>query len=183
MAAEKTYNVFGDNRSPILIANFKDGYASDFHFAVREVFRSALDIQKTVRVVNGVTVQEYTQGKNFNFTTGDIIYDNRIAYEVIWGEAKKKMNRFIKVLNAEPAFDEIEESIVITDPVIFKEKSNSLTPYKNPPSKIFIRKYRYNPGMVTFELHSRTEGTEDSFTPEVKTLTQEQFVKFLQTGK
>jgi len=73
MAAKKTYNIFGDNRSPILIANFSDGYTRDFHFALPEVFRTALDIQKTTRIVDGVTVKEYSHGKCFNFTTGDVI--------------------------------------------------------------------------------------------------------------
>jgi hypothetical protein len=183
MAKEKIYNIFGDNRSPILIANFKDGYTCDFHFALPEVFRTALDIQKTPRIVEGSTILEYSQGKNYDFKAGDIIYDNKIAYEVTWGEAKKKLNRFLKILQATPAYDELDESIMLPDPVIYTEKSNSFSPLKNPPSKIFIRKYRYNQGTVIFQLYSRSGELEDSFASEEKTLSQEQFVKFLQTGK
>lgn len=70
-----------DDRSDILIANFIDGYASGWRFAVPECFKPSLDIKLTSRVIKEKTYFSWTQGNNFSFNTGDVFYSDRIAYK------------------------------------------------------------------------------------------------------
>jgi len=99
-----------DNRSNDLIANFIDGYAHGWRFAVRECFRDALDIKLTPRVGSKIdskgkkTVESiWTQGKEFNFGQGYILYDTRLAYEITWGEALKHIKLSIQINEITPS--------------------------------------------------------------------------------
>lgn len=88
-------------RSLGLIANFIDGYANGWHFAIGEFFRDQLDIKLTERKTKGKTTMEWTQGKCFCFDKGHIIYDNPKGY-LQWNEALKHIKIFCEVLRATP---------------------------------------------------------------------------------
>ena len=62
-------------RSLKLIANFIDGYAEGWHFAVGECFKDELDIKYVDRVIKGKKIKKWTQGPYFCFAEGHIIYD------------------------------------------------------------------------------------------------------------
>lgn len=84
-----------------LIAEFVDGYAKDWYFAVGECFKDELDIKLTERKEKGKTVMRWTQGPYFCFKEGHIIYDTPAAY-LEWGEALKHIERACSVLRATP---------------------------------------------------------------------------------
>jgi hypothetical protein len=88
-------------RSLKLIANFVDGYAEGWHFAVGKFFREELDIKYTARVVNGKKTMEWTQGRLYNFKEGNTIYDTPKAY-LIWGEALKHIKLICEVVRSTP---------------------------------------------------------------------------------
>jgi len=90
-------------RNIILIANFIDGYADGWRFAVRECFRDALDIKLTAKVTNKIEDYIWTQGTQFNFSQGDILYDTRLAYELTWGEALKHIKLSIQINEITPS--------------------------------------------------------------------------------
>lgn len=95
-----------DSRRQSLIADFTDGYASGWRFAVRDAFRNALGINWAPRIVNtlnadgtAIKTKEYNwvQSNQFNFNRGDVIYDNRAAYELKWSEALKFIKIFVQI--------------------------------------------------------------------------------------
>ena len=88
-------------RSTKLIANFIDGFAEEWHFAVGDYFRDQLDIKYTEKVIKGIKKTVWTQGPYFCFTEGHIFYDDKNAYQV-WGEALKHFSKMISVVRAVP---------------------------------------------------------------------------------
>lgn len=89
------------NRSEVLIADFVDGFAQGWMFAVPDAFRGALDIKMTERVKKGIKRLCWTQGNQYAFAEGDILYDNPAAY-TDWDQAMKKINRVCQVIRATP---------------------------------------------------------------------------------
>lgn len=107
-----------------LIANFVNGYAEGWYFAIGECFRDALDIKYTERIEpfcidgirqyetiekNGVIkkklltnkVMKWTQGPYISFAEGDSIYDTPEAY-LPWGMAIKHIKLMCKVIRSIP---------------------------------------------------------------------------------
>ena len=86
-------------RSLELIAEFVDGYAKDWHFAVGEYFRDALDIKYTQRIQNTKKVMLWTQGPFYCFAEGHILYDTPKGY-LQWSEALKHIGVVCSVIRA-----------------------------------------------------------------------------------
>lgn len=98
-------------RSLKLIANFVDGFAEGWHFAVGEFFKIELDIKLTERVEKGKKVMMWTQGPFYCFDEGNMIYDTPKAY-LQWAEALKHINLYCQVQRAIPnKLDEKKEFI------------------------------------------------------------------------
>ena len=89
------------DRSLDLVANFIDGYAEGWYFAVGECFKDQLDIKYTDRVIDGKKTKRWTQGKLFCFAEGHVIYDTPKAY-LQWGEALKRIKLRCFVIRAVP---------------------------------------------------------------------------------
>ena len=106
------------NRSLDLIADFIDGYAKGWHFAVGECFRDQLDIKFTDRVINGKKTKRWTQGPYFCFVEGQVIYDTPKAY-LQWSEALKQIKLRCLVLRAVPNRLDSKENL-INGAVVFK---------------------------------------------------------------
>jgi hypothetical protein len=94
-------------RSLVLIADFVDGYAKDWHFAVGDCFREQLDIKFTPRIEDKKEVMRWTQGKEYCFAEGHVIYDTPKAY-LQWSEALKHIACVCSVLWATPNKIKIE---------------------------------------------------------------------------
>jgi hypothetical protein len=92
-------------RSTKLIADFEDGYAKGWAYNVRPCFRDQLDIRLTERVIKGKAQRVWTQGRNFCFEVGDILYNTPLAYRD-WDSAIAKSGfRYVKVTDAKPPED------------------------------------------------------------------------------
>ena len=78
---ELKFSVNKDRRSQILIANFVDGYASDYMFPLPASFKDALDIKYTSVTILEQQKNVFTQGRNYSFQEGDVIYDTKNAYK------------------------------------------------------------------------------------------------------
>ena len=91
-----------NTRSEKLIAEFENGYAKGWFFAVSKAFRDQLDIRKTDRVIAGQTRSVWTQGTAYCFGIGHILYDTPKAYQ-IWKIALKYINIACQVQQAIPA--------------------------------------------------------------------------------
>lgn len=90
-----------EKRSLDLIADFVDGYASGWHFAVGECFKDELDIKFTDRVEDGKEVRRWTQGKLYCFAEGHRIYNTPNGY-LQWSEALKHLKLICEVVRAIP---------------------------------------------------------------------------------
>jgi hypothetical protein len=177
-------------RSPILIASFLDGYAAGWKFAVPEAFRESLDIRYTPRQVDKHIEYMWTQGTQFNFTTGDLLYDTPLAYNVEWNHALRHITLFVQIAEATPTVEETVQSIQVQPG--FDESSVDVSgPGKAASAKtrkqIFewgmtIRRTRIRYGEVKFKILRPTP--ELGQTEEVRTMAcnQLEFVSFLQTG-
>jgi len=67
-------------RSLELIAEFVDGYAEDWHFAVGECFRDELDIKYTQRIEDTKNVMRWAHGPFYCFAEGHVLYDTPKGY-------------------------------------------------------------------------------------------------------
>jgi len=103
-------------RSDRLIASFKEGYADNWYMAVKDCFRSQLDIKYTSRIenqLNGVLKTEvklWTQGPRIAFDKGHIFYDTPYGYQ-LWDEAIKSLKLACIVTNSKPNDVKKEESL------------------------------------------------------------------------
>lgn len=69
-SAAATFNTLRSlPRSNILIAQFVDGYAVGWRFAVKSVFKEALDIKQTTAVFDGYKYETWTQGNPLCFSS------------------------------------------------------------------------------------------------------------------
>ena len=83
------------------IADFENGYASGWYFAVNECFKDQLDIKYTTRIEKKKTYMCWTQGRFFSFAEGHIIYDKPCG-DIQWNEALKVLNVACFVVTATP---------------------------------------------------------------------------------
>jgi hypothetical protein len=90
-----------EERSLNLIADFKNGFADGWFFAVGEFYKEELDIKFTPRIEHGEKVWRWTQGRCFSFGDGDILYDTQKAYYV-WSEAIKHIKVMCQIHRATP---------------------------------------------------------------------------------
>ena len=94
-------------RGAKLIATFKEGYADNWHMAVKESFRSQLDIKYTPRIVSQSKgaikreVKRWTQGPRIAFDKGNIFYDTPYGYQE-WNQALKHIKLACIVNNGKP---------------------------------------------------------------------------------
>lgn len=88
-------------RSLKLIAEFVNGYATEWHFAVRECFKNELDIKYTQRIEDSKKVMRWTQGSFYCFAEGHVLYDTPKGY-LQWSEALKHIEVVCSVVSATP---------------------------------------------------------------------------------
>ena len=150
-----------NRRSKKLIADFSSGYAANWFFCVREANYLALDIVLSPRRKNKQTIMVLTQGKFYNFHDGSIFYDNKIAYEVPWGEALKKLKYSVQIVDVIPTTNKIT---FVYDNTIIRQNSIAY-------------------GDVTFKLYQPTADNTKEECVGTYTCKQDEFLNFLKTGK
>jgi hypothetical protein len=178
-------SAFRDERSPILLANFLDGYAVGWRFAVPEAFKDALDIKPTPRQIGNRTVNIPTQGKLFNFIQGSILYDTRLAYDLEWGEALKHIKLSLQVVEVIPSQCVVSETIETDSKnikVTVKGKSESSKPKEKTFDGLVIKKERMDYGSIKFNLYRPNKNKSAVEVIDTIECDQEEFVAFLQSG-
>ncbi len=75
---------------------------NQWHMCVPSCFNAALDIRYSERKKNKKPYWVWTQGADFSFAAGDIIYDTPDGYKV-WSEALKSIKRCVQISEAKPA--------------------------------------------------------------------------------
>lgn len=178
-------SAFRDERSPILVATFQNGYAMGWRFAVTEAFKDALDIKLTPRKVGTRTENVWTQGNQFNFTQGSVFYDTCLAYELTWGEALQHLKLSVQIAEVRPSERIVSQTIETTSKQIeitTRGKGESSKPKPEMVDGLVIKKERMDFGYIKFALSRPNK--DKSAVEEVDTIEcdQEEFVAFLQTG-
>jgi len=146
-------------RSTELIANFVEGYATDWCFAIKECFKMELNIEFTERKKDKVSYYEWTQGPYFCFSEGQVFYDVKEGY-TCWQDALKKVNFACQIKVA---------------------KSN--TPLKYDNGITGKTEFRVLEGYVQFSLYRPDEARTKLVPYAEHTLSQNDFVTFLKTGE
>jgi hypothetical protein len=104
-----------------LIADFTDGFAADWAFAVPKVFRNQLDIRLTERVKDKKSSWVWTQGNRFSFDVGHVFYDTPLAYHLSWNDALQVLRVALQVQFANPmGYDEQEPDGLYKGAIWFK---------------------------------------------------------------
>ncbi|QTL95563.1 hypothetical protein [Aeromonas jandaei] len=185
-------------RRQALIARFVDGYAAGWAFAVHECHRPSLDIKLTPVMHNEIvnsdaddcvskikhTEMAWTQGHDFNFIGGELIYSHKEGRIGKWADFLKiKEAVVLSVKYSTPAgFDTVDtlEGRFTGD---FR-CNNAATDAGNRHQEnipIFISSQTYDEGSVTIAV-SRPNG-ERLVEVERVELTQVEFVTLLQMGE
>ena len=178
-------SAFRDERSPILVAMFRDGYATGWRFAVTEAFKDALDIKLTPRKIGTRTENVWTQGNQFNFIQGSVFYDTRLAYELTWVEALEHLKLSVQIADVRPSQRVVSQTIETTSKQIeisTRGKGESSKPKLEMVDGLVISKERMDFGYIKFTVYRPNK--DKSAVEEVDTIEcdQEEFVAFLQTG-
>lgn len=84
----------GENRSVHLLRSLDND--QNWAFYVPSQFNEALDIKKTARIENGSAIEVWTQGANFAFKAGDVIYDHPDGY-FTWKFALRSIKLCIQI--------------------------------------------------------------------------------------
>lgn len=104
-----------------LIADFKDGFAADWAFAVPKAFRDQLDIRLTERVKDKKSNWVWTQGNLFAFDVGHVFYDTPLAYHLSWNDALQVLRVALQVQFANPmGYDKQEPDGLYKGAIWFK---------------------------------------------------------------
>lgn len=178
-------SAFRDERSPILVATFQNGYAMGWRFAVTEAFKDALDIKLTPRKVGALTENVWTQGNQFNFIQGSVFYDTRLAYELTWGEALEHLTLSVQIAEARPAERIVSETIETTSKQIeitTRGKGESSKPKLEMVDGLVIKKERTDFGYIKFTVSRPNKDKSSVEGVDTIECDQEEFVAFLQTG-
>ena len=91
-----------DERLLELLTDFENGYSQGWYMALPDAFKAPLDIRQTARVVNKQQTLQWTQGGNFSFKQGDVIYDTPKAYDE-WARALHHLKLCICIKHATDA--------------------------------------------------------------------------------
>lgn len=169
-------------RSTALIANFKDGYVLGWRFAVNEAFKEALDIKRTKITFEKNIYEAWTQGTSYQFQRGDTFYSDKLGYTA-WDE-------FIKLPDAvvlQIKYDCYSgyETIAYFEGVLTGDfnPNRLITPKKLEQAPILMESQSYDPGTVTVEMLIPNENKTGLTTIDELTMTQDDFISLLQSGR
>lgn len=168
-------------RSTALIANFIDGYAAGWTFAVKETFKSALDIKRTKITFEGIVYDAWTQGSSYQFQRGDTFYSDKLGYSC-W-------ERFLELPQAvvlQIKYDCYSgyETIASFEGILTGEfnPNRLITPKSLEAAPILMEYQSYDPGTITVEMLVPDDTKKRLKTIEEITMTQDDFISLLQSG-
>lgn len=105
-------------------------FAPNWAFAVPRSFRDALDIVWDIRQQNKVRRETWTQGANYRFAAGDVLYDHPAPYQKeLWIDALPYISIALSITTAQPALASAFAQGTVEFTVMRKrEGSNGLHP-------------------------------------------------------
>jgi hypothetical protein len=162
---------------------FKNGFADGWKMAVSEAFIDCLDIKYSpYKLDKNTVIYAWSQGLNYSFTEGHILYDTPLAYQGSWAEALKYINLGVQIREAKPAILLNDKTISTDNPIELNSIENSKTKLKYYQEGISILQKKYYPGFVLFNvLRPDTDRTKLAENESIE-CTQESFILFLQSG-
>lgn len=169
-------------RSNILIAQFVDGYAVGWRFAVKSVFKEALDIKQTTAVFDGYKYETWTQGNRYAFHRGDAFYSDKLGYSDWPAFLKLKHAAILKVrfecfagYETVATLDGLFSGDFVPEHLITEPKVFDRLPLR-------IESQSYDPGTLVIDVLRPTPDQERVERVETLSLTQDEFIALLQTG-
>lgn len=190
------------NRKLQLIADFSDGYAKNWFFAVSTAFRDQLDIRYTDRSTtsiqkdeNGKSVKiktlfkEWTQGRYFCFAEGHVVYDTPKA-SLVWSEAMQhiqyacqviqgtanRMARYAEDSSHEHSLETLSGNPTTDDPAMLDNETGNDGDSEGTGT-------RFIEGQVHFQLLVPDGQRKNLMVKDSFHASQREFVLFLKTGK
>jgi hypothetical protein len=168
-----------------LIANFENGYALGWFFAVGECFKDQLDIKFPQRVEKMKKNKSYlTQGPFYCFSEGQVIYDTPNAY-LEWCEALKFIRVKCEVLRSTP--NKIDDNISKKWSRIYQDKNGNWFAKERSKANETVNLGKslrnYIHGSITFLLSIPNRDKTNLESAGQHHCTQFEFVEFLKTGK
>lgn len=178
-------SIYRRNRTSTLAINCdQSGYSHDTYFVITPELKVPLDIRKTVRVLKGKKRLEWTQGRNFQFQEGMVLYDDIAAYTKPWSEALKSINQSIQIKASSNAFyvSKLKHNLMLTGD---DDIENKISPSLDLRALQMIDTGRlyYNPGYVKFTLFKPDLLNRKIVPSATYECTQWDFVIFIITGK
>ena len=168
-------------RSTALIANFIDGYATGWKFAIKEVFKSNLDIKLTKITFEKNTYDAWTQGTSYQFQRGDTFYSDKLGYTA-WDEFLNLPHAIVLQIKYD-CFSGYETIASFEGSFTGDFNPNRLiTPRKLTNASILMESQSYDPGTVTVELLTPNETRKGLKVTGELTMTQDDFISLLQSG-
>jgi hypothetical protein len=170
------------SRSEVLIAQFVDGFAVGWEFAVPEAFREALDIRITSKAISKKTIQVWTQGMSFSFKEGDTLHNSRLAYDDYASFLKGNNPVTIQVQSATDAGYVTKESFLIQSEPVDYLVERSAGAKKSRASSFIVRRQSYDGGsvrLVEYRLSPEKDRMDEAARLEMR---QDEFVLLLQKG-
>jgi hypothetical protein len=170
-------------RSERLIALFKNGYAEGWAFAVAEAFRDALDIKLTDKVIGRKKMQIWTQGQQFGFSLGDVLYNDRLAYRDFDAFLKGSNPVALQVMATQSCgFVDKRVYDVLGEQIKYQITSASGTKEKIAVS-FQIRDQAFEQGNIKFDVRRPNSTRTKLVTTETLNMGNDEFIAFLQTGE
>lgn len=169
-------------RSAALIANFKDGYAVGWRFAVKEVFKDALDIKLTNVTYDGVEYKVWTQGTSYQFHRGDVFYSDKLGYD--------SPSDFLNLPNAivlqvkYEVFSGYETTSHIDGFISgsFFQYGRSSVPVELNNIPLLMESQSYDSGTIIIDIFTPNEASGKLMFIDEITMSQDDFICLLQTG-
>lgn len=168
-------------RSTALIANFNDGYAVGWKFAVKETFKSALDIKLTKITFEGLSYEAWTQGSSYQFQRGDTFYSDTLGYSA-WEEFLTLPHAVVLQIKYDCYSG--YETIASFEGVLTGDfnPNRLITPKNLVDAPILIESQSYDPGTVTVEVLTPNDTQNGLKSIAEITMTQDDFISLLQSG-
>jgi len=177
-------NVYRNRRTSKLAIEFDElGNSINTNYVIIPALRIPLDIRKTVRILKLKKTLELTQGRNFQFSEGMVLYDDIAAYTKPWGEALNVINQSIQIKAASNAFyiSKLKYNMMLTGN---EDEDDQLAPTLDLRALNLVDtgRYFYNPGYVKFTLFKTDIFAKKLIPNSTYECTQWDFVIYILTG-
>lgn len=181
-AATTFRTIRSSQRSNALIAQFVDGYAVGWRFAVKSAFREALDIKLTTTTHSEkFKYESWTQGDRYSFHRGDTFYSSTLGY-TDWPSFLKLNNAIVLQVKYEcyagyetiATLDGTFSGSVVLDNLVNSKEITNLP--------LLIESQSYDRGTLTVDVFRPEMNKTKLELVDTIITNQDEFISILQTG-